>query len=91
MESLDVDGVLVQSFFAMKVGVMNSTIEHHIAGMGCFAREQIGKRMEIGVYSVKVMYTNPYGDGDVERRHKEGFMSGQSKNSRLTPCISLMT
>lgn len=35
VESLDVDGLLEQSFGAMGDEDMKSIIEHHMAGMGC--------------------------------------------------------
>lgn len=42
-ESLDVDGMLAQSCGAVAAESMKFTIEHDIAGMGCFGMEQIGK------------------------------------------------
>lgn len=46
------DGMLAQSCNSMEVGVMNSTIEHERAGMGCLASVQFGSRTVIGIIVV---------------------------------------
>lgn len=47
MENMDIHGMLTQSGHAMGVGVMNSIINHSMAGMGFFARVKLGKRILI--------------------------------------------
>lgn len=60
MDSLDVDVMPAQSCGALGVGVMNSTTEHEISGMGCFSGVYLGKRMMILYYSGTLMYINLY-------------------------------
>lgn len=68
VESLNVDGMLVQSCGAMRTSVMKSTMEHTMAAICSFANKRFGKGMEIGYYSDTLIYTSLYGNEDVERR-----------------------
>lgn len=55
----------------MGVGIIKSTTEQGMAGMGLFAREQLGKRMVNGYNSGKMIYINFFGDKDVKRRNEK--------------------
>lgn len=64
--------MIEQSYGAMGVGVMKSTIEHKKAGMGCFARVEFRKRMVIGCCSRTLVYVDLYGEKDLDRRYNKG-------------------
>lgn len=52
---------------------MKSMIEHHIAGMRCFARERFEKRRTVRYYRGTFLY-HLYVVKDAERRYGEGIM-----------------
>lgn len=58
LESLNADGMFAQSGVAMGVGVMQSTINQDMAGIGWFVKEQFQERVRIGYCSGTQMYTN---------------------------------
>lgn len=60
---------------SMGVGVMKYTTGHVMVEIGCFDREQFGKRVMIGYYSGTLMNTNLCTDNHIERRYGEGVMS----------------
>lgn len=66
--SLDGDRMLARSCRAMKLGLMESTVAHEVAGMACFNSFQFGKRMVIRWYSSTLMDINLYGDRDLNMR-----------------------
>lgn len=70
---------------------MKSTIKHEMEGMRCFGREQFRELVVIGWYSGILMYSDLYGDKDVERRYGEGMMSPSVKEFHTYACTSLMT
>lgn len=78
---MDVHGMPSQSCTAKRVGVMKSSTEQDVAGLGYFATEQLGKRTVIGYYSGTQMYTMLYGDRDVEKRYGKGVMSMSVKET----------
>lgn len=68
------DGMLAQSCRTMGVGVMKSTIEHQMAGIGCIARAAFGNLMVIGYRSGTLMYAIPYMSKHAERTYGKGVM-----------------
>lgn len=47
---------------------MKLNIDYDRAGMNCFAKEPLVKRMVITYYRGTIMYANPYSDYDLDKR-----------------------
>lgn len=63
--------ILPQSCREQKVGAMKSMIKHKIAGMRCFARVKLEKRMVIGCVHSMLRYSNLCRDKDLDGKYQE--------------------
>lgn len=79
VRSLDVNGMLAQSFDAMPVGALKSRIEQNKLGARGPAGEQFWTRMVIGYYMNTLIYPKLYWDKDGKRRYWEAVISESDK------------
>lgn len=90
MESLNVHGIVVQSYGARVPGAMKSTIKQYMVEIRCFGMEVRKANFE-QVLPWYTDVTNFNGDNDTEKRDVKGVISVSAKHFRLTHYLSLMT
>lgn len=67
LDSLDVDGMTVESCDTIRVEAFKFTTEHDRTKIICFTWDPIQKQMSIGYYNGTLLCINHYGHKDVER------------------------